>query len=212
MQGLVHAMMWRHRKAHVALEIALPPCEVSNDWITLSTMETTYYTSAYDECRRALQRKIRFGGAVAMDSEVMTLLLKLRQTCCHPQIVGHGHVALGTERLTMKEIMSKLMGEAQSKHRSEVRDLVAAQMKVAKAMLPDRTVVDLYRQYLADVQTLAAKAKGELGEEEWTKTRALYDPHPFRARANVSVRANVGMGARLGGGRLMATGVRCPVF
>jgi SNF2 family DNA or RNA helicase len=59
MRGLIQCIMWRHRKAHVASEIHLPPATVEDVWVELSPMERSFYEQQHLELCREVERVLQ---------------------------------------------------------------------------------------------------------------------------------------------------------
>eukprot|EP00743_Colponemidia_sp_Colp-15_P002506 GILK01002718.1.p1 GENE.GILK01002718.1~~GILK01002718.1.p1 ORF type:complete len:1265 (-),score=217.34 GILK01002718.1:76-3870(-) len=122
--SLAKNIMWRYRKKHVQTEISLPPCKVNFDFLPFSPLELSYYETRLKECRTALQTvsNNRQNG-LSLSSAVMSLILNLRQTCCHPQIVKRSNRdLLGDENLSMVDIMKKVLNRLRTSQVNPLRD------------------------------------------------------------------------------------------
>eukprot|EP00741_Cyanophora_paradoxa_P002982 tig00000655_g2895.t1 len=144
MAGFLARWMWRHTKAHVAAQIALPPCSHETRELRLSPLEQSAYGLVHKEALKALQALARAGqleaaparGArVALSSKVMGHVLALRQAACHPQVVRRAEELLGNRTLTLTEIMGRLVEQGRAAWASALRDAAHASAALAAAEL-----------------------------------------------------------------------------
>lgn len=56
------------------------------------------------------------GMACRLNTQLASKLTVLRQTCCHPQIVRRGDEMLGPARLSMRQIMGRLLEKTISEY------------------------------------------------------------------------------------------------
>lgn len=109
----------------VAHELGLPPCVIEDRLLTFSPPEASFYRHMHDDFAAALRRIDRLEtGRKGRDERLLdgfdaknlghkvngsalAALNRLRQACCHPQLVKNGGMSLGRTRLTMPQIMGE---------------------------------------------------------------------------------------------------------
>ena len=102
-----------------ASELDLPPCTREDRWVTLSSVERLVYERSKRAFVDAAFQLAQHGAAAGrgrlgtaagrLAGRAMSALTALRQSCCHPQIVRRTDDTMGKERLSMREIMNKLV-------------------------------------------------------------------------------------------------------
>jgi len=146
-RSLLRTVMLRRSKSTVQDELELPPCLREDLWVDLSPVEKL----VYEQCRREFvdavfnymrtvgnnnsnnRKKNNVSGKAT--GNALSTLTALRQSCCHPQIVGRRVQAIGKERLSMKQIMAKLVFTSYNEWDMGVRRLIEAEMIHAGVLL-----------------------------------------------------------------------------
>ncbi|GAQ77838.1 SNF2 domain containing protein [Klebsormidium nitens] len=120
---LLKTIMIRRTKAGVAAEMVLPPCTRVDSILRFSDAETSYYQRVHEGFVAAIKRMERHHATrdvrrlegfdpsnlgAKVTGQALANLTRLRQACCHPQIIRTGNEYLGKARLTMTQIMAKL--------------------------------------------------------------------------------------------------------
>jgi len=76
----------RRTKQEVALQ--LPEKQEQIIWIDWEEEERSFYDQYLKEKRSALVQKVQQNGLSSQKMEILELILRLRQICCHPRLVG----------------------------------------------------------------------------------------------------------------------------
>ncbi len=77
----------RRTKQEVALQ--LPEKQEQIVWVDWEEDQRSFYDQYLKEKRSALVQKVTEHGLSSQKMEILELILRLRQICCHPQLVGH---------------------------------------------------------------------------------------------------------------------------
>jgi SNF2 family DNA or RNA helicase len=77
----------RRTKQEVALQ--LPEKQEQIVWVDWEEEQRDFYDQYLKEKRSALVQKVTEHGLSSQKMEILELILRLRQICCHPQLVGH---------------------------------------------------------------------------------------------------------------------------
>jgi SNF2 family DNA or RNA helicase len=77
----------RRTKQEVALQ--LPEKQEQIVWVNWEEEQRSFYDQYFKEKRSALVQKVTERGLSSQKMEILELILRLRQICCHPQLVGH---------------------------------------------------------------------------------------------------------------------------
>jgi superfamily II DNA or RNA helicase len=75
----------RRTKSEVALQ--LPEKQEQIVWVNFEEDQRLFYDQYLKEKRSALVQKVEAGGLSSQKMEILELILRLRQLCCHPRIV-----------------------------------------------------------------------------------------------------------------------------
>jgi E3 ubiquitin-protein ligase SHPRH len=139
MRALLRDVLLRRtkRQPHIQQQMNLPPLTWHSLTAPLASMERKAYDKAaaalgrsYSQFKLVLEgqsrlrrRAVTGGGGGGFDGKNAAAkksarfigdVTRLRQTCCHPQIVRKSDSMLGGKRLTMQEIMAKLIDKERS--------------------------------------------------------------------------------------------------
>lgn len=82
---LTRPFILRRRKEDVLEE--LPPLLEQNVYVDMTEEQSELYTSFFSSLKAGLIEKIRADGAAAHKMEILEGILRLRQICCHPQLI-----------------------------------------------------------------------------------------------------------------------------
>ncbi len=77
----------RRTKQEVALQ--LPEKQEQIVWVNWEEDQRAFYDQYLKEKRSVLVQKVTAHGLSSQKMEILELILRLRQICCHPQLVGH---------------------------------------------------------------------------------------------------------------------------
>ena len=113
--------MWRNTKFHVEDEISIPPQEDEITRLNFSAIEEHFYDQLYQECRELYEHS-------QTDTKKQSLfessLLRLRQSCCHPQITGYASKIGSASIQSMDDVFHMMLRQANSELGSLERMLV----------------------------------------------------------------------------------------
>lgn len=102
--------------------MVLPPCTKLDSILTFSDAEASYYQRVHETFVASIKRMDRVQAtrearklegfdpsnlAARVTGQALANLTRLRQACCHPQIIRAGNDYLGKARLTMPQIMGE---------------------------------------------------------------------------------------------------------
>jgi SNF2 family DNA or RNA helicase len=87
----------RRTKQEVALQ--LPEKQEQIIWIDWEEEERAFYDQYLQEKRSALVQKVQQNGLSSQKMEILELILRLRQICCHPRLVGEEASSAKFERV-----------------------------------------------------------------------------------------------------------------
>lgn len=102
--------------------MVLPPCTRVDAILRFSDAEASYYQRVHEGFVAAIKRMERVQAsrearrldgfdpsnlAAKVTGQALASLTRLRQACCHPQIIRTGNEYLGKARLTMTQIMGE---------------------------------------------------------------------------------------------------------
>ena len=133
-------VMWRTAKKDVLNQIDIPAQTEEVHWLRFSPVEEAFYRRQHIECTNEAIQKFK---RLAIDpstklsqldrqtlASILGPLLRLRQTCCHPQMVKGLFVNIGQQKsttLTMEELLEQLIkkvkGEVEDSNRQKVSAL-----------------------------------------------------------------------------------------
>ncbi|KAK3267899.1 hypothetical protein CYMTET_23569 [Cymbomonas tetramitiformis] len=147
---LLRQVLLRRTKANIPPEqMGLPPCSACDIEVTLSGAERAFYdrthrdfSSSYAAYKRnsGARRKRQEQGldlhnlAARVCGRLLAELTRLRQACCHPQIVRRSDSLLGEHRLGLKDILRRMVERAQTDVENADREHLHARALHAAAL------------------------------------------------------------------------------
>ncbi|BFZ62660.1 hypothetical protein YB2330_003765 [Saitoella coloradoensis] len=138
LRGLMPKFIWRHAKAHVKHEMNATETRDETLELELTRIEKVIYNQHAKRLRDALVRRIPRRGHFHLDRGTMGDLLKLRQICDHPQVVGGGNMP--EIRMTFEAMLDGLIKE-QEKHQWLLEDIYVQDVTVLAYGIHHRTEV-----------------------------------------------------------------------
>lgn len=106
------SVMHRYAKQEVAHELTLPPQYRMVYGIHFTDVERTNYMDKWDQCLAECNFNIADDTSTEADG-LQSWLIRLRQTCCHPQIGSRNMEALGRTNLrTIDEVLNAMVRQA----------------------------------------------------------------------------------------------------
>jgi E3 ubiquitin-protein ligase SHPRH len=171
--NLFHAFfrdfMWRNTKSHVEDEISIPPQEDEITRLNFSAIEGHFYDKLYQECRELYEHsQIDTKKQLLLESS----LLRLRQSCCHPQITGYASKVGNARIQSMDDVFDMMLRQANSELGSLERMLV--QFILRRGMMNELQkkfddAIEIYRRVLEIIRD----RKRSLEDEETIATSAV---------------------------------------
>ncbi|XP_005088907.1 E3 ubiquitin-protein ligase SHPRH [Aplysia californica] len=167
MHHALSQVLWRTAKKDVIDQIDLPAQSEEVNWLTFSPVEEHFYRRQYEIYERNAyihRRKVQNNQDPntklhALDrktmNELLSPLFRLRQACCHPQIVRGEFLPLNRKMMTMEKVLEhmtkKVKTECEEAHRQIVASLNGlAGLAILRGKLLD--AVDKYREVLRSVE------------------------------------------------------------
>ncbi|KAG0266776.1 hypothetical protein DFQ27_009445 [Actinomortierella ambigua] len=157
-------IMRRHAKKDVEQELQIPPQRSLAHRIEFTAIEQANYHELWDQFLREVRWQTVEDGTA--DTEVLRVwLLRLRQTCCHPQIGAKNAQVLGGtgELRTITQVLDTMLYQAMSNLNAQERTLVT--MRMNRAILHARINKSL------EVVPAFESVHGEIQQqiEKWSK-------------------------------------------
>ncbi|KXT00986.1 hypothetical protein AC578_8198 [Pseudocercospora eumusae] len=170
----------RHTKAQIRDELQLPPQKRVVVTVPFSVIEQQNYTELFDQmCEEVGLNKngepIRddWDPSDPRTTETMrSWLVRLRQTCLHPQVGGKNRKALGrgTNPLrTVAQVLELMIEQNETSLRTEERTLAAASLQRAHILGNNqddqnrsRQALEIYESVLSDSEKLVQEARSRL--------------------------------------------------
>jgi len=127
--------MWRTVKKNVLSQLGIPDQTDETHWLQFSPVEEYFYRKQHiDSAKEAVTRLEKFDPNIKISSldrgtmsQLLYPLLRLRQSCCHPQAVRGQFVNLQKSTMTMGQLLEQLIkraiNEAEELHRLYVAAL-----------------------------------------------------------------------------------------
>ncbi|XP_059166232.1 E3 ubiquitin-protein ligase SHPRH-like [Physella acuta] len=179
-------ILWRTAKKDVIDQIDLPAQTEEINWLTFSPVEEHFYRRQYEVYLRnayAYRNKAQHiqdpnTKLHALDrktmSELLSPLFRLRQACCHPQIVRGEFLPLNKTMMTMEELLEhmtkKVKTECEEAHRQIVASLNGkAGLLILRGKLAE--AVEKYRDVLRSVE----EHKDQFRTDDLQQLHAMYN-------------------------------------
>ncbi|GIZ49699.1 hypothetical protein CKM354_001272600 [Cercospora kikuchii] len=138
-RGIFNSIALRHTKAHIRDELRLPPQKRVVVTVPFSVVEQQNYTTLFNQmCEEA--GLSNDGSPIAGEWDpndqntietMRSWLLRLRQTCLHPQVGGKNRKALGRGKnplRTVAEVLEVMIEQNETSLRTEERSLLASRL------------------------------------------------------------------------------------
>jgi E3 ubiquitin-protein ligase SHPRH len=118
LERLLCEVLWRTAKKDVLHQINIPDQTYVTHWLSFSPVEEHFYRTQHIECSHDAVAKLRkFNDLKQRLSEIdrntlNTLLnpvLRLRQSCCHPQAVRGQFISLQKSTMTMEQLLEQMI-------------------------------------------------------------------------------------------------------
>ncbi|KAF9134646.1 hypothetical protein BGX30_011812 [Mortierella sp. GBA39] len=125
------SVMHRYAKQEVAHELTLPPQYRMVYGIHFTDVERTNYMDKWEQCLAECNFNIADDTSTEADG-LQSWLIRLRQTCCHPQIGSRNMEALGRTNLrTIDEVLNAMVRQAVLDLYIQEKGLVGSRIKRA---------------------------------------------------------------------------------
>ncbi|MGH7890494.1 MAG: DEAD/DEAH box helicase, partial [Thermodesulfobacteriota bacterium] len=148
----------RRTKSQVALE--LPEKQEQIVWVDWEDEQRSFYDQFFKEKRSALVQKVQAGGISSQKMEILEMILRLRQICCHPRLVT-----------------GEYTGES-GKFKTVCNDLEEAIASGHKVLLYSQftSVLSLFKQWIEEKQWPYAYLDGQTKDREKAVESFQNDP------------------------------------
>ncbi|ELU00238.1 hypothetical protein CAPTEDRAFT_220844 [Capitella teleta] len=159
----VAQVLWRTCKKDVIEQIGLPLQTEEMHWLTFSPVEEHFYRRQYDKCAgEALSKLGKYDDInLKMSSfdrqtlhQLLYPLLRLRQACCHPQVVKGEFLPIHKSTMSMEELLDQLIKKTRVEGEEAHRQCVAAINGLAALCLIEDDLpgaVDHYRNAMRSI-------------------------------------------------------------
>jgi E3 ubiquitin-protein ligase SHPRH len=168
----------RHTKAHIRDELHLPPQKRVVLTVPFSAVEQQHYSTLFNEfCKEVGLNTDGSPKYSDWDPERYTetmrnWLVRLRQTCLHPQVGGRNRRALGRRQdplRTVAEVLEVMIDQNETSVRVEERAVIAAQLLQAHILGNNaedehrsEKALEVYKRALSTSVTLVQEAREKL--------------------------------------------------
>jgi E3 ubiquitin-protein ligase SHPRH len=149
-------VLWRTAKNDVLDEICLPPQTIEVHWLTFSPVEEHFYRKHYQECAHEAMQKLCTwtDNRIKLDTldkytlhQLMTPLVRVRQACCHPQVVRGHYLPIQNRTMTMVEVLSHLINKTRVECEEAHRRMVFASTGLAGLHIINNEYVKAVEEY-----------------------------------------------------------------
>ena len=174
-------ILWRTAKKDVLDQINIPKQTEEIHWLSFSPVEEHFYRRQHiDSSREAVARIKKFKNQEMRLSEMdrnsvnalLLPLLRLRQSCCHPQAVRGQFMSLQKSTMTMEELMVQMIKKVTLEAEEENRKLVAALNGLAGLDLIEEKYEDAAEKY-REVLRLVEEYKGKIKTDTLQKLHTV---------------------------------------
>ncbi|KAG9073352.1 hypothetical protein KI688_001144 [Linnemannia hyalina] len=166
------SVMHRYAKQEVAHELTLPPQYRMVYGIHFTDVERTNYMDKWEQCLAECNFNIADDTSTEADG-LQSWLIRLRQTCCHPQIGSRNMEALGRTNLrTIDEVLNAMVRQAVLDLYIQEKGLVGSRIKRAvlqARMNKDERDLAFFHSVDKEISRHVALWKEKLAEETTTK-------------------------------------------
>ncbi|WAR07633.1 SHPRH-like protein, partial [Mya arenaria] len=164
MHNLLTSVLWRTVKKDVLDQIDIPEQRQEVTWLNFSPVEEHFYRRQHQvSARLSMQTLSKWSDSSvklsSLDrktvSQMLFPLVRLRQACCHPQVVRGEFLPLKKDVMTMDELLESLTKKAKLEAEEAHRQLVAAMNGQAGLhIIQDEygDAVEKYREVLRSVE------------------------------------------------------------
>ncbi|KAH3735745.1 E3 ubiquitin-protein ligase SHPRH-like [Dreissena polymorpha] len=183
MHDLLTSVLWRNVKADVLDQIDIPIQTEETEWLNFSPVEEHFYRRQYQACANMSMKILSrwSDSSVRLSSlerstvfQMLNPLVRLRQACCHPQVVRGEFVPLKKDMMSMEDLLDSLIKKAKLEAEEAHRQLVAAINGQAGLHIIQEQyseAVDKYREVLMSVE----EHKGRLKTDSLQQLHAMYN-------------------------------------
>ena len=171
LENILCKIMWRTAKKDVLDQINIPKQTEEIHWLAFSPIEEHFYRRQHiDSSKEAVGRIRKYANQDVKLSEMdrqslnnlLLPLLRLRQSCCHPQAVKGQFMSLQKSTMTMEELMVQMIKKATLECEEANRQYVASLNGLAGLDIIDQKFADAaekYREVLRVVEEYKEKIK-----------------------------------------------------
>ncbi len=155
MEKILCQILWRTAKKDVLDQINIPKQSEEIHWLSFSPVEEHFYRRQHIDCSKEALNKIRkYDQALKfseMDKQSLTNLLlpllRLRQSCCHPQAVKGQFMSLQKSTMTMEELMEQMIKKAKLECEDANRLYISALNGLAGLDIIEEKFLDASEKY-----------------------------------------------------------------
>ncbi|GAB6026708.1 hypothetical protein CHUAL_013216 [Chamberlinius hualienensis] len=171
LQNVIATVLWRTAKKDVLDQINIPSQNECLHWLSFTPVEEHFYRMQHVECSRDMVSQLNHftDDSLRLNtldrqelSKLLTPFLKLRQACCHPQVVRGHMLPIHRNALTMEQLLESLIKKAKMDSERAHRGLVASLNGLAAIYIIKEEwseAVEKYREVLRSIEELRPKIK-----------------------------------------------------
>jgi E3 ubiquitin-protein ligase SHPRH len=148
--------MWRTVKKDVLDQINIPKQAEEIHWLSFSPVEEHFYRRQHiDSSKEAVTRIKKYSNQDMKLSEMdrqslnnlLAPLLRLRQSCCHPQAVKGQFMSLQKSTMTMEELMDQMVKKTTLECEDSNRQYVSSLNGLAGLDIIEQNFADAAEKY-----------------------------------------------------------------
>ena len=134
--NLVALVTWRNSKVHVDSQLGIPKMTEFLTTLHFSAIEHNFYFKEHEKCQRKIDSKtglkelnqsVKLSDLVHESvNQILSIMLPLRQACCHPSVVRNNIFFFEKNNITMDKLVKKLTSDAKVESEEAHRKLICA--------------------------------------------------------------------------------------
>ena len=181
LEEILCKILWRTAKKDVLDQINIPKQTEEIHWLSFSPVEEHFYRRQHiDSSKEAISRIKKYDHQKRLSemdrqtlNNLLGPLLRLRQSCCHPQAVKGQFMSLQKSTMTMHELMEQMIKKATLETEEANRQYISSLNGLAGLDIIDQNfaeAVEKYREVLRFVEEHKEKIKTDTLQKLHTVT------------------------------------------
>ncbi|XP_065683875.1 E3 ubiquitin-protein ligase SHPRH isoform X2 [Hydra vulgaris] len=134
--NLIALITWRNSKEHVGSQLEIPKMSEFVTNLHFSAIEHNFYFKEHEKCRKKIDLKTGLNSLNQSSklselhndkiNQILSIMLPLRQACCHPSVVRTNLFFFDKCNITMDRLIEKLISDAKIESEEVHRKLISA--------------------------------------------------------------------------------------